>query len=91
MAEKNRLRGPNKKQIKEPEPPVPVTDSLSLDDWPVIMQYMEVLKLIMVALKKAEGNPREGRNGMLWEVLLTFELLLYYLESKATEYESYID
>ncbi|KAF1992374.1 hypothetical protein K402DRAFT_388033, partial [Aulographum hederae CBS 113979] len=29
VAEKNRIRGRNKKKVKKPEPPIPVTDSLT--------------------------------------------------------------
>ena len=87
-AERNRLRGSNKKPAKDPEPPVPVTDSLTSEDWSVIVQYMEVLKPIMVASKRAEGNPKEGRAGMLWEVLPTFESLLHHLETVAEDCET---
>lgn len=91
VAERNRIRGPDKKQIKDPEPPVPVTDTLSQYDWSVIVEYMMVLKPFMVATKKLEGSAKEGRDGMLWEVLPTFESLLHHLESKMSEHESLIN
>ena len=61
VAERNRIRGLNKKQTKEPEPPVPVADALTPYDWSVIVEYMTVLKPFMVATKKLEGNAKEGQ------------------------------
>src|SRR3546814_2190936 len=49
---------------------------------------MELLKPIMVASKRAEGNPKEGRAGILWEVLPTFESLLHHLETVAEDCET---
>ncbi|KAF1992375.1 hypothetical protein K402DRAFT_298444, partial [Aulographum hederae CBS 113979] len=64
---------------------------LTSNDWTVIAQYMGVLKPIMIASKRAEGSPKNGRNGMLWEVLPIYESLLEHLETKVNDHEADVD
>jgi hypothetical protein len=90
VAENNRLN-PHKKPVILPEAPLPITKKLSQHDWSIVMRYMEVLKPIMLASKKLEGSPKEGKNGCLWEVLPIFESLLNFFERKADEFEQYQD
>jgi hypothetical protein len=47
---------------------------------------MQILKPLMLVTKKLEGYPQEGRNGLMWEVLLCYEFLLAHFERLTKHY-----
>ncbi|KAH8653921.1 hypothetical protein BGZ61DRAFT_374058 [Ilyonectria robusta] len=47
---------------------------MSTEDWVTVTRYMEILKPLMLVTKKLEGYPRQGRNGLMWEVLPCYEM-----------------
>jgi len=55
-------------------------DKLLTDDWVTVIRYMHILKPLMLVIKKLEGHPQQGRNGLMWEVLPYYKLLLNHLE-----------
>ncbi|KAH7200694.1 hypothetical protein BKA60DRAFT_173465 [Fusarium oxysporum] len=59
---------------------------MSTEDWVTVTRYMEILKPLMLATKKLEGYPRQGRNGLMWEVLPCYEFLLNHLERLMEQY-----
>jgi len=74
------------KQIKIPLKPVIIEDKLLTDDWVTVTRYMHILKPLMLVTKKLEGHPQQGRNGLMWEVLPYYELLLNHLERLIEQY-----
>ncbi|KAL5611117.1 hypothetical protein FOBRF1_007234 [Fusarium oxysporum] len=74
------------KHIKFPAKPLIVEDKMSTEDWVTVTRYMEILKPLMLVTKKLEGNPRQGRNGLMWEVLPCYEFLLNHLEHLMEQY-----
>ncbi|PNP54796.1 hypothetical protein FNYG_15600 [Fusarium nygamai] len=68
------------KHIKFPATPLIVEDKMSTEDWVTVTRYMEILKPLILVTKKLEGYPRQGRNGLMWEVLPCYEFLLNHLE-----------
>ncbi|KAF2022676.1 hypothetical protein EK21DRAFT_16794, partial [Setomelanomma holmii] len=57
---------------------------LSANDWAVVKDYIDPLKL---ATKQLEGRSRSGRFRAIYEVLPVFEYLLSELEQQYTPYE----
>ncbi|KAF6515144.1 hypothetical protein HZS61_005050 [Fusarium oxysporum f. sp. conglutinans] len=74
------------KHIKFPAKPLIVEHKMSTEDWITVTRYMEILKPLMLVMKKLEGNPRQGRNGLMWEVLPCYEFLLNHLERLMEQY-----
>ncbi|RKL09105.1 hypothetical protein BFJ70_g16721 [Fusarium oxysporum] len=74
------------KHIKFPAKPMIVEDKMSTEDWVTVTRYMEILKPLMLVTKKLEGYPRQGRNGLMWEVLPCYEFLLNHLERLMEQY-----
>ena len=87
VQDKNTKRDPLVTQIKEPILPVIVQDALSDDDWHMVTRYMDILKPLLLATKRLEGNPANRRIGLIWEVLPVYEALLSAIEARVTEYE----
>ncbi|KAJ0130912.1 Uncharacterized protein HZ326_25989 [Fusarium oxysporum f. sp. albedinis] len=74
------------KHIKFPAKPLIVEHKMSTEDWITVTRYMEILEPLMLVMKKLEGNPRQGRNGLMWEVLPCYEFLLNHLERLMEQY-----
>jgi hypothetical protein len=74
------------KHIKFPAKPLIVEDKISTEDWVTVTRHMEILKPLMLVTKKLEGYPRQGRNGLMWEVLPCYEFLLNHLECLMEQY-----
>jgi hypothetical protein len=85
VTQKNRRLAADK-HIKLPAKPLIVEDKMSTEDWVTVTRYMEILKPLMLVTKKLEGYPRQGRNGLMWEVLPCYEFLLNHLERLMEQY-----
>lgn len=60
---------------------------LVANDWAVITQYIDALKLLKHATERLEGRGKGGRFGAIYEIIPVFEYLLGSLEAIATPYE----
>ncbi|KAM4059196.1 transposase [Hirsutella rhossiliensis] len=67
--------------------PTIVDDQMVTEDWSVIAEYLAILKPLKIATKRLEGQPRQGKFGAIWEVLLTMEWLLKHLEEAKLQHE----
>ncbi|XP_044716004.1 transposase [Hirsutella rhossiliensis] len=67
--------------------PTIVDDQMATEDWSVIAEYLAILKPLKIATKRLEGQPRQGKFGAIWEVLLTMEWLLKHLEEAKLQHE----
>lgn len=85
VTQKNRRLAADK-HITLPAKPLIVEDKMSTEDWVTVTRYMEILKPLMLVTKKLEGYPRQGRNGLMWEVLPCYEFLLNHLERLMEQY-----
>ena len=56
-------------------------------DWATISEYIKLLSLFEEATKLLEGRGHVGRHGAIWEVVITFELLLDELEEQKSRLE----
>ncbi|KAJ6436881.1 MFS multidrug transporter [Purpureocillium lavendulum] len=61
--------------------------NMATEDWSVIAEYLAILKPLKIATKRLEGQPRQGKFGAIWEVLLTMEWLLKHLEEAKLQHE----
>jgi hypothetical protein len=75
------------KHIKFPAKPLIVENKMSTEDLVTVTRYMEILKSLMLVTKKLEGYPRQGRNGLMWEVLPCYEFLLNHLQRLTEQYK----
>ena len=63
-------------------------DGLTTHDWAVVTEYMDALKPLKAATKRLEGRGNSGRFGCIAEVILVFEYILNYYESRVLAYEA---
>jgi hypothetical protein len=64
------------------------SDGLTTHDWAVVTEYMDALKPLKAATKRLEGRGNSGRFGCIAEVILVFEYILNYYESRVLAYEA---
>jgi hypothetical protein len=57
-------------------------DGLSAADWQVVTEYIDVLGPLKECTKRLKGRSRQGKYGLIAEIILVFKYLLSVLESR---------
>jgi hypothetical protein len=65
-------------------------DGLTANDWQVIIEYINVLRLLKEATKRLEGRGKTGKFGAVYDIILVFEYLIGEYKVQVKHY-SYVD
>ena len=61
-------------------------DILTSQDWEEVKIITEILKPFYDLTMRLQGNAKDGTKGSLWEVLVSFEIILNHLEAARKKY-----
>ncbi|KZL65223.1 transposase-like protein, partial [Colletotrichum incanum] len=70
----------NDKTLGNPSQRLPDDDTLTNEDWNILIELKDILEPLYQQTKRCEGWGRKGAHGRLWEVLSGMEYLLDRLE-----------
>ena len=65
---------------------LPQEDVLTAQDWEEVKTFIEILKPFYDLTIRLQGNAKDGAKGSLWEVLVSFEIILSHLEAARKKY-----
>jgi hypothetical protein len=64
------------------------SDGLTVANYAVITEHMDILKPLKTATKRLEGRSKSGSFRAIAEIILIFEYLLTYYEQRVNAYEA---
>jgi hypothetical protein len=66
---------------------LPAADSLTTDDWKVLLEIREILRPIYQHTMRTQGKSNSLGHGQLWEVMTGMEYILEHLEDWKVQYD----